>query len=49
MDANKDFVVPGNGLFDVLDFELAAEHMEALNGLNDGTRVREDPLTYTGI
>ena len=34
--------------FDVLDFELAAEHMEALNGLNDGTRVREDPLTYTG-
>jgi 2,5-diketo-D-gluconate reductase A len=35
--------------FDVFDFELAAEHMEALNGLNDGTRVREDPLTYTGI
>jgi 2,5-diketo-D-gluconate reductase A len=35
--------------FDVLDFELAVEHMEALNGLNDGTRVREDPLTYTGI
>ena len=34
--------------FDVLDFELADEHMEALNGLNDGTRVREDPLTYTG-
>lgn len=37
------------GNFDVLDFELAAEHMQALNGLNDGTRVREDPLTYTGI
>jgi 2,5-diketo-D-gluconate reductase A len=36
------------GNFDILDFELAAEHMEALNGLNDGTRVREDPLTYTG-
>jgi diketogulonate reductase-like aldo/keto reductase len=35
--------------FDVLEFELAAEHMEALNGLNNGTRVREDPLTYTGI
>src|SRR6201996_5999134 len=35
--------------FDVFDFELAAEHMEALNGLNDGTRVREDPLTYTGV
>ncbi len=37
------------GNFDVFDFELTAEHMEALNGLNDGTRVREDPLTYTGI
>ncbi|BBX48946.1 aldo/keto reductase [Mycobacterium cookii] len=35
--------------FNVLDFELAAEHMEALNELNDGTRVREDPLTYTGV
>lgn len=35
--------------FDVFDFELAAEHMDALNGLNDGTRVREDPLTYTGV
>jgi 2,5-diketo-D-gluconate reductase A len=35
--------------FDVFDFELAAEHMEALNGLNDGTRLREDPLTYTGV
>jgi 2,5-diketo-D-gluconate reductase A len=35
--------------FDVFDFELAAEHMDALNALNDGTRVREDPLTYTGI
>jgi 2,5-diketo-D-gluconate reductase A len=34
---------------DVFDFELAAQHMDALNGLNDGTRVREDPLTYTGI
>lgn len=34
--------------FDIFDFELAAEHMDALNGLNDGTRVREDPLTYTG-
>jgi 2,5-diketo-D-gluconate reductase A len=33
---------------DVFDFELAAEHMDALNGLNDGTRVREDPLTYSG-
>ena len=34
---------------DAFDFELAAEHMDALNGLNDGTRVRDDPLTYTGI
>ncbi|KAA8967755.1 MAG: aldo/keto reductase [Mycobacterium sp.] len=34
--------------FDVFDFELAAEHMAALSGLNDGTRVRQDPLTYTG-
>jgi 2,5-diketo-D-gluconate reductase A len=33
---------------DIFDFELAAEHMEAINGLNDGTRVREDPLTYAG-
>ena len=33
---------------DVFDFELAAEHMEAINGLNDGTRVREDPETYSG-
>jgi 2,5-diketo-D-gluconate reductase A len=37
------------GNFDVFDFELTAAHMEILNGLNDGTRVREDPLTYTGI
>ncbi|MCV6965669.1 aldo/keto reductase [Mycobacterium intermedium] len=34
--------------FDVFDFELAAEHMDVLNGLNDGTRLREDPLTYAG-
>ena len=34
--------------FDVFDFKLTADHMEALNGLNDGTRVRQDPLTYTG-
>jgi 2,5-diketo-D-gluconate reductase A len=35
--------------FDVFDFELTTEHMDALNGLNDGTRVRPDPLTYTGV
>ena len=33
---------------DVFDFELAVEHMEAITGLNDGTRVREDPETYAG-
>jgi diketogulonate reductase-like aldo/keto reductase len=33
---------------DVFDFDLAAEHMDTLNGLHDGTRVREDPLTYSG-
>jgi 2,5-diketo-D-gluconate reductase A len=33
---------------DVFGFELAAEHMDLLNGLHDGTRVREDPLTFTG-
>jgi diketogulonate reductase-like aldo/keto reductase len=33
---------------DVFDFELAAEHMDALNGLDDGTRYRPDPVTYTG-
>jgi 2,5-diketo-D-gluconate reductase A len=33
---------------DVFDFELAAGHMDAINALNDGTRVREDPLTYSG-
>lgn len=34
--------------FDIFDFELAAEHLDLINGLNDGTRVREDPLTYAG-
>ncbi|WP_205877171.1 aldo/keto reductase [Mycobacterium camsae] len=33
---------------DVFDFELATEHMDALNGLNDGTRLRPDPETYDG-
>ncbi|ORV75611.1 2,5-diketo-D-gluconic acid reductase [Mycobacterium gastri] len=36
------------GNLDVFDFELAGEHLDALNGLNDGTRLREDPLTYNG-
>lgn len=34
---------------DVFGFELAAEHMDALNGLDNGTRYRPDPATYTGI
>jgi diketogulonate reductase-like aldo/keto reductase len=33
---------------DVFDFELAAEHMDALNALDEGTRFRPDPATYTG-
>jgi 2,5-diketo-D-gluconate reductase A len=33
---------------DVFDFELAAEHMDAINTLNDGTRLRPDPLSYEG-
>jgi 2,5-diketo-D-gluconate reductase A len=32
----------------VFDFELTDDEMNSLNGLNDGTRVRPDPLTYTG-
>ena len=33
---------------DIFDFELAGEHMDAINGLNDGTRLRPDPNTYEG-
>jgi 2,5-diketo-D-gluconate reductase A len=33
---------------DIFDFELAAEHMDVINGLNDGTRLRPDPMTYDG-
>jgi 2,5-diketo-D-gluconate reductase A len=33
---------------DVFEFELAAEHMDALNTLDTGTRFRPDPATYTG-
>lgn len=36
------------GNLDVFEFELAAEHMDALTGLDDGTRLRPDPLTYSG-
>lgn len=34
---------------DVFDFELASEHMEAIDGLNDGTRLRPDPDTFDGM
>jgi 2,5-diketo-D-gluconate reductase A len=33
---------------DVFDFELSADEMDTLNGLDDGTRFRPDPDTYTG-
>ena len=33
---------------DVFDFELTDDDMATLNGLNDGTRFRPDPETYTG-
>ncbi|OBA82349.1 2,5-didehydrogluconate reductase A [Mycobacterium sp. 1164966.3] len=36
------------GNLDVFDFELSADHLEAINGLNDGTRLRPDPETYEG-
>ncbi|AQA05998.1 2,5-didehydrogluconate reductase A [Mycobacterium sp. MS1601] len=33
---------------DVFGFELSAADMETLNGLDEGTRFRPDPMTYTG-
>ena len=36
------------GNLDVFDFELASEHMDAIDGLNDGTRLRPDPNTFNG-
>ncbi|MCW2688642.1 MAG: aldo/keto reductase, diketogulonate reductase, partial [Mycobacterium sp.] len=33
---------------DVFDFELTGDEMVALDALNDGTRFRQDPETYTG-
>jgi diketogulonate reductase-like aldo/keto reductase len=32
----------------VFDFELTADEMDAINSLDDGTRFRQDPRTYTG-
>jgi diketogulonate reductase-like aldo/keto reductase len=34
--------------FAVFDFELSDDQMGTLNGLDDGTRYRPDPETYTG-
>ncbi|MGV8071199.1 aldo/keto reductase, partial [Mycobacterium kansasii] len=34
--------------FDVFGFELTSEQMDSLNGLDDGTRFRPDPATFTG-
>jgi diketogulonate reductase-like aldo/keto reductase len=33
---------------DVFDFELTDDEMASINGLDDGTRFRPDPATYTG-
>ncbi|HTY28837.1 MAG TPA: aldo/keto reductase [Mycobacterium sp.] len=33
---------------DVFDFELTPEQMDTINGLDDGTRFRPNPDTYTG-
>jgi 2,5-diketo-D-gluconate reductase A len=33
---------------DVFDFELTAEQVDAISGLDDGTRFRPNPETYTG-
>ncbi|MFP2993185.1 aldo/keto reductase [Mycobacterium intracellulare] len=33
---------------DVFDFTLEPQHMEAINGLHDGTRVLHDPMTFMG-
>ncbi|WP_081287067.1 aldo/keto reductase [Mycobacterium colombiense] len=33
---------------DVFDFTLAPEHMAAIEGLHDGTRVLHDPMTFMG-
>ncbi len=34
--------------FEVFDFELTDDQVATLNGLDDGTRFRPDPETYTG-
>lgn len=36
------------GNIEVFDFELTADEMAAINALDDGTRFRQDPATYTG-
>jgi diketogulonate reductase-like aldo/keto reductase len=43
--ANPERIVSN---LDVFDFELTDDEMAALNGLDEGTRFRPDPETYTG-
>jgi diketogulonate reductase-like aldo/keto reductase len=43
--ANPDRIVSN---LDVFGFELTADEMDTINGLDDGTRFRPDPATYTG-
>ncbi|MHC9297349.1 aldo/keto reductase [Mycobacterium sp. LTG2003] len=43
--ANPDRIVSN---LDVFDFELTEDEMATLNGLDEGTRFRPDPATYTG-
>ncbi|OBC14209.1 2,5-didehydrogluconate reductase A [Mycobacterium sp. 852013-50091_SCH5140682] len=43
--SNPDRIASNLGVF---DFELTDDEMTTINGLDDGTRFRPDPATYTG-
>ncbi|WP_458315516.1 aldo/keto reductase [Mycolicibacterium brisbanense] len=43
--SNPDRIASNLGVF---DFELTDDEMATINGLDDGTRFRPDPATYTG-